>query len=1030
MYYIVIFIILGLLAWGYVLHASKKPMRDAVKLLNGPYCFPLLGALHIAYGLTPQNIFKRVPQYHKKYGKIFRIWVFNRLVLSCADVEMNEQILSSPIPLTKNPVYRILRHWLGTGLLSSDGAKWHARRKIITPAFHFKILEEFIEIFNQQSEIAVNCLANEADGRKAFDIYPYVCSATLDIIAETAMGTKINAQTDSSNQYTRAVDEMTKIMSWRFLRYHIHNDVVFAILHPFKSLRVMKCLRIMYEFTNGVIRERRETLKRNLSEVRISDIDPEINNDVGVKRKMALLDVLLQSQINDQPLSDEDIREEVETFMFEGHDTTATSLAFTLYILARSPRVQKKLLAEIEQVYGYETNTACTMANLNEMKYLDCVIKESLRLYPPAPIIGRMFTEDFHYKHSIYGEGVIPAGTEMVFNLFAMGSSSHLFENPSEFLPERHEELNDPKKVFHYIPFSAGPRNCIGQKFAQLELKVVLIHILRAYELLPLGMAIEEAHGIVLRSTTGMQLGIKKRFNCGKKNWTMYILSLFVIGLCVAGYWFHVSKKPMRDAVKNIAGPLHIPLLGSVHFVLGITPQNIFKRAFETSVKYGYMLKLWMLHRLIVVSADPEMNEQILSSTTHISKHHLYGVLHQWLGNGLLISDGHKWHSRRKIITPTFHFKILEQFLDVFHQQSEVFVNCLASKADGVTVFNVYPYVCAATLDIIAETAMGTKVMAQTDINMEYTKAVHEMTQVMAWRFLNMHLHNDLLFSILHPFQKIRMMKNFRILREFTHKVIKERRKALEQKLNGVPEQKNTDDHNDIGLKKRMALLDVLLQSNIDGQPLTDEDIREEVDTFMFEGHDTTASALAFTLYLLARNPRVQNKLLAEIRQVYGDDNVASASMMTLHEMKYLECVIKESLRLYPPVPIIARRMNEDFSYKHSTLGDGVIPAGSEVVLFIFAMAEFSYIYENPKEFIPERHEDVNSNTNFHYIPFSAGPRNCIGQKFAMLEMKVVLSHIIQAYELLPLGENIQPTLGLVLRSVNGMQLGMRRRTT
>lgn len=112
-----------------------------------------------------------------------------------------------------------------------------------------------------------------------------------------------------------------------------------------------------------------------------------------------------------------------------------------------------------------------------------------------------------------------------------------------------------------------------------------------------------------------------------------------------------------------------------------------------------------------------------------------------------------------------------------------------------------------------------------------------------------------------------------------------------------------------------MALLDVLLQATIEGKPLANEDIREEVDTFMFEGHDTTTAALSFTLYLIARHPKVQQKILNEIHEVYGEKKYKPFTLMNLNELKYLECVIKESLRLYPPVPLMGRQLTEDFKY-------------------------------------------------------------------------------------------------------------------
>lgn len=109
-----------------------------------------------------------------------------------------------------------------------------------------------------------------------------------------------------------------------------------------------------------------------------------------------------------------------------------------------------------------------------------------------------------------------------------------------------------------------------------------------------------------------------------------------------------------------------------------------------------------------------------------------------------------------------------------------------------------------------------------------------------------------------------------------------------------------------------MALLDVLLQSTIDGRPLTNEDIREEVDTFMFEGHDTTTSAICFALYAISNHPEVQAKIYKEIVEVVNGRNEGLCNS-DLGELKYLELVIKEVLRMYPPVPVFGRHTEEEF---------------------------------------------------------------------------------------------------------------------
>ena len=111
--------------------------------------------------------------------------------------------------------------------------------------------------------------------------------------------------------------------------------------------------------------------------------------------------------------------------------------------------------------------------------------------------------------------------------------------------------------------------------------------------------------------------------------------------------------------------------------------------------------RLWILHQLIIFDANPKDLEAVLSSQTLITKNQVYDILSSWLGDGLLMSDGKKWHSRRKIITPTFHFKILEEFVEIFDQQSNVLVQKLRSKSNNASVVDVFPVVCLTALDII-----------------------------------------------------------------------------------------------------------------------------------------------------------------------------------------------------------------------------------------------------------------------------------------------------------------------------------------
>ncbi|NP_001295912.2 cytochrome P450 4d8-like precursor [Musca domestica] len=397
------------------------------------------------------------------------------------------------------------------------------------------------------------------------------------------------------------------------------------------------------------------------------------------------------------------------------------------------------------------------------------------------------------------------------------------------------------------------------------------------------------------------------------------VLLVLFIAICVWALQIHISTKYRRKLTDRIPGPFCYPILGCVGEATTLTPKRLISKSFEMYELYGHTIKVWILDKLFILTSNADFMEQILSHPTQTRKIRLYNIIKPWVGEGLLLSGEKKWYTRRKIITPAFHFSILEKFLEVFDRQTSVLMDCLAERADGKTAFDVMPYICSAALDIITETAMGVDVNAQTDKTMPYTMAVREMSGLITWRLVRAYLHDEWLFSILCPLKKLRQTKLITTMHKFTRNVIEKRRRDLEKYIKSDINMENYDPDN-IGIRKHKALLDLLLQATIDGNPMSDEDIREEVDTFMSAGHDTTTTALSFTLYLVSRHPEVQQKLLDEIHAIFGEKSVEPFTPAKLSDLKYMECVIKESLRLYPPVPFIGREITEDFRYSKNSM--------------------------------------------------------------------------------------------------------------
>uniref|UniRef100_A0A1Y9GKX3 Uncharacterized protein n=1 Tax=Anopheles arabiensis TaxID=7173 RepID=A0A1Y9GKX3_ANOAR len=324
---------------------------------------------------------------------------------------------------------------------------------------------------------------------------------------ETAMGTKVNAQLNTESEYVQAVKDITNLVQIRLFNFLIRYEIFYRF--SANRRKQLEALKVLHGYTDSVIKSRREELNRAAGSGKNTVVD-ENENELGIKKKMAFLDMLLQSKIDGQPLTDLEIREEVDTFMFEGHDTTTSAISFLLQNLAKHPAIQQKVFDEVRNVVGDDRTRPVTIAMLNDMHYLDLVIKETLRLYPSVPMFGRKMMEDAEINGKVF-----PAGSNTIILPFFLGRNPEFFPNPEKFDPERFNVETSAEKTnpYQYVPFSAGPRNCIGQKFAVAEIKSLVSKLLRNYEILPPVGQYDETFiaELILRPEKGIYVRLQPR---------------------------------------------------------------------------------------------------------------------------------------------------------------------------------------------------------------------------------------------------------------------------------------------------------------------------------------------------------------------------------------------------------------------------------------------------------------------------------------------------------------------------------------
>lgn len=368
--------------------------------------------------------------------------------------------------------------FIGDGLITSNGEKWRKNRRLIQPYFQVNLLEKYVDRFAECAENMVQSLSQQ----KYVKITNHVNNCVFNILHKIILGVDLNPG-DETPFKSGELYLLQRIAKPWLLLEHIfkHSDM---------SKNEFRITNEFQKYIRKILNERRE--ERKSKEFKES----------------CLLDVFVKlAETTD--FSEEDIINESVTFMLAGQESVATGLAFCLYYLAKYQDIQEKVYQEIKEIIFEDRWKSVTIEQLNQMNYLEQCIKETLRLMPSVPIMGRVLTTDV-----VLGNYTIPSGTNLLVSPFITHRLPHIFPDPSKFDPERFSQENLKKMhPFSFIPFSAGPRNCIGYKFAYLEMKTIVAKLIKNYQfsLQPDCEEVFVKYRVTLRARGGIWLNIKPR---------------------------------------------------------------------------------------------------------------------------------------------------------------------------------------------------------------------------------------------------------------------------------------------------------------------------------------------------------------------------------------------------------------------------------------------------------------------------------------------------------------------------------------
>ena len=432
------------------------------------------------------------------YGEVALMWLYHIPMLIVASPDLIKEILvtknypkSELIYASMNSVYG--QRLLGTGLVTNmNKENWKIKRRLIDHAFHRKYLKLLVPQMNSCCEIMINKLAEKADGKTQVHMLNELSNLTLDVICKVGFGVDFNVILSKNAPFKKAVETALQSAQDTF------------VASPLEMIRRLFSASTQQKDAVEAIKFLRETGKEL-----IQKRQDEIKNG-GDDLPLDLLTCILKTcESDNETITMENLIDEFVTFFFAGHDTTASLLSSFLMELSDHPKIEAKLVREMNDVMGVRSEV--DFNDLANLKYTGFAIKEILRVYPPANSTTRVTAQEENI-----GGYSIPKGTSVDVNFYAACHNPEYFQEPFKFYPERWE-MNEEEKPSHYTwtPFSIGPRNCIGQMFALIESKVVLTQLLRVFQFsLVDGQTKRMTERIIVRPTDGVICTLTLREDC------------------------------------------------------------------------------------------------------------------------------------------------------------------------------------------------------------------------------------------------------------------------------------------------------------------------------------------------------------------------------------------------------------------------------------------------------------------------------------------------------------------------------------
>ncbi|KAM4619506.1 thromboxane-A synthase isoform 1-T2 [Polymixia lowei] len=511
-----LFLIFLVLLYWYSVFPYSVLSRCGIK---HPKPSPFLGNMF----MFRQGFFDPITDLIKTHGRVCGYYLGRKPVVVVADPDMLRQVMVKEFNKFPNRMsIRVSTKPMSDCLLMLRNEQWRRVRSILTPSFSSAKMKEMVPLINTAIDALMNNLNGYAESGEAFDIHRCFGCFTMDVIASVAFGTQLDSQNDPDDPFVRHAE---MFFSFNFFRPIMIIFIAFPfIMAPLVGLIPNKRRDEMNTFFTSCIQkiikqrdelppeQRRRDFLQLMLDVRSSTECVSLEHFDVVNHADELAHSHRRSERDDEHqgessarrpqkrmMTEDEIVGQVFIFLLAGYETSSNTLAFICYLLAINPDCHSKVQEEVDDFFTRHESP--DYANVQELKYLDMVISEALRLYPP----GFRFARDIDQDCVVNGQS-LPKGATLEIPAGFLHYDPEYWPEPEKFIPERFTpEAKASRHPFVYLPFGAGPRSCVGMRLAQLEIKMALVHVFHRFN-------------IVACSETKVPLELKSFTTLGPKN--------------------------------------------------------------------------------------------------------------------------------------------------------------------------------------------------------------------------------------------------------------------------------------------------------------------------------------------------------------------------------------------------------------------------------------------------------------------------------------------------------------------------------